>query len=152
MQEHDDHFRKAFFRKKICSSLVLKSCARSLCLGGWRDTQQEPEDENVAHQQERHVHGQEEPGHTKMEKRQVTHPSLVHGEHEISDPHQVEQPDQRERPSWQEPEREDRQQGEAGREEIAIRSRDGKARRQRSLSTVGFFMRRPLWLVEGPCT
>src|SRR2546428_6566753 len=85
---------------------------RSLSLPGRRrSTQQEPEDDDVAHPQERHVHGQEEPGNTKMENRQVNHRSLVHGEQEISDPHEVEQPDERECPSWPEPEREDGQQG-----------------------------------------
>ena len=78
-------------------SLVLQNCAFSLCLCGWRSTQQEPEDDDVTHQQERYVQGRDEPGNTKVEKWQANYRSLVYGEQQVSDPHKVEQPDKRER-------------------------------------------------------
>jgi hypothetical protein len=85
------------------SPLALKSGAPSLCPDRWRGTQQEPENDDMAHQQERHVHGQEEPGNTKVEERQSSHPCLVPSEQQVSDAYKVEQPDKRERPSWPEP-------------------------------------------------
>src|SRR5260370_36089716 len=54
-------------------SLVLQNCAFSPCLCGWRSTQEEPEDDDVTHQQERYVQGRDEPGNTKVEKRRATH-------------------------------------------------------------------------------
>src|SRR5260370_30851597 len=85
-------------------SLGRKSCARSLCPGGWCGTQQEPEDSNMDHQQERHVHGWNEPVHPKMGKRQTSDHALDSGEQQVSDPDEIEQPDQRQSQSWPEPE------------------------------------------------
>src|SRR6266700_2936926 len=91
----------AAFRKR--GSPLLEQAALLLCLDGWRNTQQEPENDDVADQQERHIEGQKEPGHAKVKERQASHRSLVHSEQQVSDAHQIEQPDQRERPSWPEP-------------------------------------------------
>src|SRR5258708_32734789 len=84
-------------------SLVLQNCAFSPCLCGWRSTQQEPEDDDVTHQQERYVQGRDEPGNTKVEKRQANHRCLIQGVQQVNEPHKIEQPDERERQTRPEP-------------------------------------------------